>query len=83
DDKWSEVAHKVGMPAPDIIDIHDQTKLDLTEMIEQEYKYVTEHYQIFDGSPQFAWEGIKLGHITELDMFRELKVSKEGGCKSK
>ena len=42
-------------------------------LVDKEYRYVTENYGIYDGSPAYVWESEWVRDIREVEAFKRLE----------
>jgi hypothetical protein len=72
---WSELAQSVGLSSSEIEYIRERSHTDRQALIEKEYKYATEQYQILDGSPTFVWDDRRVLDVRTIKYFADFQFS--------
>ena len=78
--KWQEIAKKAGMSTESIKDVEIKKSKNRNSLIQSEYDYVVGSYGIFDMSPSYVWENMKINAINEIAVFQDLKFSQQESC---
>ena len=77
DESWEELAAKVNLNSKDIQKIKEIMKNQREELIQKEYNYATNIYQIYDASPTYVWESERKKNIRDVEIFKNLDYSTE------
>lgn len=72
-DSWEVLAQEVGMTKEDIKAMGTRIKKEGAALVDKEYRYVTENYGIYDGSPAYVWESERVRDIREVETFKRLE----------
>jgi hypothetical protein len=77
DKPWQQVAADAGMDSAAVAAIEADVKANRDALLKREYDYVAELYLVYDGSPTYVWEGVRLPDIRQAKPFAGLDVTKE------
>ncbi len=80
DAPWKQIASDAGMDAAAVNAIETEIKANREALLKREYDYVAELYLVYDGSPTYIWEGVRIPDIRQVKPFAGLDVTKEA-CK--
>jgi len=74
---WMQVAGEAGLDGTAVAAIDAEVKANREALLKREYEYVAETYLVYDGSPTYVWEGVRLPDIRQAKPFAALDVTKE------
>jgi len=74
---WQQVAKDAGMDDAAVAAIDAEVKANREALLKREYEYVAQTYLVYDGSPTYVWEGVRLSDIRQAKPFAALDVTKE------
>lgn len=77
DAPWQQIAADAGLDSVALAAIEAKVKANREELLKREYEYVAETYLVYDGSPTYVWEGVRLPDIRRAKPFEGLDVTKE------
>lgn len=77
DKPWQQVAKAAGLDDVAVAAIEADTKAKRDALLKREYDYVAETYLIYDASPTFVWEGVRISDIRQVKPFAGVDVTKE------
>jgi len=77
---WPLLAEQVGLSKMNIADIQGLITTQRQSLIRSEYDYATSRYAIFDGSPNYVWEGEIIRELRGLDVFKDFDGLGSDAC---
>jgi len=77
---WKDIAKKTGLNIETINNIETKINTKKKSLIQSEYDYVAGLYGVFNKSPAYVWESMKIENLNEIDIFQNLRLPDKRRC---
>ncbi len=77
DRPWQQIASDAALDSIAIGAIEAEVRSNREALLKREYDYVAELYLVYDGSPTYVWEGVRIPDVRQAKPFAGLDVTKE------
>lgn len=71
-DSWQTLGAKAGLTSQDMDQIAKQIVAERDELIRDEFEYVARTCGVYDGSPDFIWEGNRVQQLSDIPFFADV-----------